>query len=305
MRLSETLVTVCGILSIPMISSLSPQSKISPLLNNNDSKKLILIRHGCSEANEYIYREGNQWGDPNFTDDAKYKDAILSEKGRGEARSLLSKSAELRNTLKKLRDSVVSASEVDCQEEERLNNEVLIVTSPLTRTIETLSIGILPHVNTQTKENAIRAIAQPLAAERVYTASDTGRPISELKKHFPHIDFTQCYSSSVQNSNDSKRTNDDSLEEWWYTHNPEKDGRYSEWRPSGENQYYAVPGEPQHAFDDRMSRLFDWIDSRPEKTMILVTHWGVIRYITDEDHVENCGVRIIDFDSLRLKQKST
>lgn len=281
MRLRKLLIAVCVNFKIPVISSLQ-----------SNNKKLILIRHGCSEANEFMYREGNRWGDPNFTDEEQYVDTILSGKGREQAQSLWSKSAELRNILQKLQDSVASDFN---ESKECVTDQVLIVTSPLTRTIETLSIGILPHLKKHANGNAIRAIAQPLATERVYTASDTGRPFSELQKHFPHIDFTDCF-SSAQDSNDPN-----SLEEWWYTHNPEKDGSYSEWRPSDKNQFYAVPGESQPAFDDRMSRLFKWIDKRPEQTIILVTHWGVIRYITEEDDVENCGVRIIDFDTLRSR----
>lgn len=298
-RTQDFLLLANVVINISVISSLQPNRNLnlsSTTPQPPSDKKLILIRHGCSEANERLYREGNRWGDPNFTDDTKYIDATLSAKGKEQAQSLLRKSDALHQIVQKLKDGSLTVTDKS-KETKSLSNEVLIVTSPLTRTIETLSIGILSHLNDNNNDNAIsvRAIAQPLATERIYTSSDTGRPISELEKDFPHIDFTDCHDyDSIQGCS--------SLKEWWYTHNQEKDGRYLEWRPSDESQYYAVPGEPQHAFDDRMSRLFQWIESRMEQTIILVTHWGVIRYITDEEDVENCGVRIIDVNTLRSKR---
>ena len=288
-------VTVWFILHIPIISSLQPNS--SPLVSSS-GKKLILIRHGSSEANEFMYRDGNRWGDPNFTDDDTYVDAVLSNKGKKQAESLWSTADELRNLL--LENTLISR-EQESNGSANAEKKVLIVTSPLTRTIQTLSLGLLSHLDKHIKQSdgstsAIKGpIAQPLATERVYTSSDTGRAVSQLEKEFPHIDFKHCFSSDQLHERDS-------LEEWWYTHNPDNDGSYSEWRPSDENQFYAVEGEPQHVFDARMSRLFDWIDSRTEDIIVLVTHWGVIRFITEEDDVENCGVRIVDFEKMRARR---
>ena len=281
-------VRVWFILHIPIVSSLQPNS------SSSSGKKLVIIRHGSSEANEFLYRDGNRWGDPNFTDDDKYVDAVLSKKGKKQAESLWSTADELRNLL--LANSLMSRE----QESNGSAEKVLIVTSPLTRTIETLSLGLLSHLDKHIQQSggisAIKGpIAQPLATERVYTSSDTGRAISQLEKEFPHIDFKHCFSSDQLQDRDS-------LEEWWYTHNPDNDGIYSEWRPSDENQFYAVEGEPQHIYDARMSRLFDWIDSRTEEIIVLVTHWGPIRAITGENGVENCGVRIIDFEQLRAER---
>jgi hypothetical protein len=69
-----------------------------------------------------------------------------------------------------------------------------------------------------------------------------------------------------------------------------------EWRPHGQGQYYACPGEPQDVFENRMTQLAAWLRQRPETCIVLVTHWGVLHYLSGEKDVENCGV--VRMDSL-------
>jgi broad specificity phosphatase PhoE len=75
---------------------------------------------------------------------------------------------------------------------------------------------------------------------------------------------------------------------WWY----ERDGNKPsepEWRPHGQGQWYAVPGEPKKVFNDRMAQADAWLQKRPEKNILLVTHWAVIRHFTEQE-VANCDM---------------
>jgi broad specificity phosphatase PhoE len=72
-----------------------------------------------------------------------------------------------------------------------------------------------------------------------------------------------------------------------------------EWRPHGEGQYYACPGEPEDVFEERMQQLLEWLRQRPEQCIVLVTHWGVLHYLVEADEksdVDNCGVVNIEIE---------
>lgn len=267
-----------------LASTRSPASSIIDGVNSS-KKTVILVRHACSEANEYMYCEGNRWGDPTFTDDEAYLDSILSPKGLSQAELLAKKWAE-GHVIKEWMESL----DVDKERKDQLLDDVLLVTSPMTRTMQTMSLGVLPFF----AGRDLRIVALPHATERVYTASDTGRPVSELEKEFPHVDF------------DSEFDDDLHKKSWWYsTHDDEKYGPYEEWRPSDEQQFYAAPGEPKNVFNERMNKLCEWISMREEKVIVLVTHWGVIRHLTGDEDVENCGVKFLSFDETELKRSSS
>ena len=97
--------------------------------------------------------------------------------------------------------------------------------------------------------------------------------MSELKAEFSssNIDWSLCEDAFP----------------WWYVEKDE--ANYVEWRPYGEGQWYAVPGEPQHAFESRMEKLNQWLHQRPEKVILYVGHWAVLQHFTGEA-VKNCGV---------------
>jgi glucosyl-3-phosphoglycerate phosphatase len=149
----------------------------------------------------------------------------------------------------------------------------LIVASPLTRAIETAELafrGFPPE---------IPRMVLPLARERLYLSSDVGVRRSTLQTRYPKWDFSAI-------------PNDDP---WWYTFNADSGDEYVEWRPSGE---YACPGEPEDVFRDRLIQLRGWLESRPEETIALVTHWGVVRGLTSESF-SNCEMRVFNVSSLR------
>jgi glucosyl-3-phosphoglycerate phosphatase len=137
----------------------------------------------------------------------------------------------------------------------------LIVVSPLMRTLQTAE-RVLGNIVHTSSFHHVKKIVFPLAAERLYLSSDVGSPKHVLQSHFPHWNF-----SHVEDP-------------WWYTHDEEIMGPYEEWRPNG---VYAVPGEPEDVFRDRMRGLKTWLDSREERNIVVVSHWGVIRALTGHD----------------------
>ena len=237
-------------------------------------KKIVFIRHGCTHMNEYLAT--NTFGSPGFTDsfenDELFRDSPLSQLGVQQAQALSSR----------LTDS-------SCPEYGNLLDGLeLIVTSPLTRAIQTLEIGLLPHVvkNIESGKSGIPIMAVPHAAERLYLISDIGKRRQELHDQFGHvIDF----------HHDGFRH-----EEWWFQHNGSE--AYAEWRPNSSNQRYACPGEPDEQFAMRMIKLYQWLDERPESTIAVVTHWGVIDWFLDADF-DNCEMRAVSIRDIAKKVK--
>jgi broad specificity phosphatase PhoE len=244
------------------------------------TKQLLCIRHGISVANEYMDQPGNQWGDATFRDDPNLIDAPLSCRGK-------------QHTIEYLQQQLTTSSpQPNCiSPASKLLQEIeLIVVSPLTRCLETYQYGIEP-ILTQTKTRTTGngdigsnsssgrsllppVLAHPLIRERVYTSSDTGRPISVLQQEFPHFNFEECRS----------HTND----RWWYTGDSDTDSspppqHYEEWRPHGQGQWYAVPGEPLHVLERRLDEFDMWLSQRPEQNIMIVAHWGVLKHLSSEE----------------------
>ena len=151
--------------------------------------------------------------------------------------------------------------------------------------------------------------------------SDVGRCyISELQDEFPYVDFTSCYQTPTKlmdpnnDNNDKSNINDDHC--WWWQPNP-KSLPYVEWRPTGQNQRYACPGEPQHEFDKRMTKLYyqlqEFLEPQQEQqsqsqpsslslqrqeqqycNIVVVCHHGVIDWMLNQDF-ENCEYRQVDW----------
>jgi broad specificity phosphatase PhoE len=241
---------------------------------NERDKKIVFIRHGCTHMNEYL--ASNPWGSPGFTDifenDELFRDSPLSQLGVKQAQALSSR----------LTDS-------SCPEYGKLLGELeLIVTSPLIRAIQTLEIGLLPHIvtNNESDQSEIPIMAVPLAAERLYLISDVGKRRQDLHGQFGHvIDF---YHDGFHH------------EEWWFQ--PNGSDAYSEWRPRSSNQRYACPGEPDQEFAMRMIKLYQWLDERPESTIAVVSHWGVIDWFLDADF-DNCEMRAVSITDIATKVK--
>ena len=216
-----------------------------------------MIRHGRSLGNDLMDQPGNRWGDPEFRDDASLLDASLSEVGVRQAQELSSLAGGLQDMAK----------------------VELVVVSPLTRTLQTMQHAVLPQL-----PNDVPIIVHPLSTERVYTASDTGRRVSELRAEF-----------------DDSRINFDLVAEdtnWWFhTDNPSAD-----WRPCDAQQWYAVPGEPQDVFEARLDKFEEWLATRPEKYICLVSHWAVLRHLTGGTNFGNCEAQWIKWQPKHVRE---
>jgi broad specificity phosphatase PhoE len=228
-------------------------------------KTIVFLRHGCTYMNEHLGRS-HSFGAPNFSDvfEAeemhKYRDSPLSARGIQQAQQLQKSRPEF-------------VQDLD-----------LVVTSPLTRALQTFELGVKDHV-----QDHVPIIALPHAAERLYLISDQGRPVPELQNQFPYVDFV----TGFETDNAVGGSDGDS---WWYQH--QRDVRYAEWRPTGKGQRYACPGEPDHAFEERMLRLLKWLEDRPESKIAVVCHWGVIDWMLDVDF-DNCQWREVSFDKIQ------
>lgn len=234
----------------------------SPIIRPQE-KKIVFLRHGCTYMNEHLGK-GPSFGAPNFSDvfEAeelhKYRDSPLSETGIRQAEQLQKSRPEF-------------VQDLD-----------LVVTSPLTRALQTFELGVKDHL-----QDHVPIIALPHAAERLYLISDQGRPVQELQKQFSYVDFKTGFEADgvAGGGGDS----------WWYQH--QRDDMYAEWRPTGQGQCYACPGEPDHAFDERMLRLLKWLEDRPESKIAVVCHWGVIDWMLDTDF-DNCQWGEVSFDKI-------
>jgi broad specificity phosphatase PhoE len=221
------------------------------------TKRLLCIRHATSLANEFMAQPGNTWGEVTFSDDANLRDAPLSETG-------------IQQCVDNLHPQLLQDQFVDFLEQVEL-----VICSPLTRCLETFTNGVEPKLKQYHGEmKKIPVLAVPYLTERIYTASDTGSPISDLQTKFPLVDFSDCPNG------------------WWYSQQyPESE----EWRPYGQGQWYAVPGEPEAHFEERMLLLDQWIRNRPERNILLVAHWGVLRHFTSGMEWENAEGKLLEW----------
>jgi broad specificity phosphatase PhoE len=257
-------------------------------------KSLWGVRHGTSVSNEWMEEPLNTWGAPTFCDDAIWRDARLSPTvGHEQMKALVEQLCNQQQ--QQLHSSDVTGGTLDC--DVNTNNIVdihldlrtidCIVVSPLTRCLETLDCGIRPAFQ-QCHIPLPPCIALPLATERVYTIADHGRSLSTLQAEFPYVDFTEAYEYANEEG-----------EDWWWDLRTRKgsdnhdvdDTDHVEWRPHGQGQWYAVPGEPANVFAQRMAHLQAWLAQRPERTLLMVTHWGVLMHWLQQYHHDSQSTR--------------
>lgn len=293
--------------------------------NKNLSKRIILIRHGCTYMNEYLSKEGCRWGDPHFTDIFEprehplYRDSPLSKRGEAEA-------LRLRDYLQRTEYGRRLIQDIE-----------IIAISPLRRALETAELAVIPHFSSPSSsvldgnedvdvdvngngngKKEVPIVALPLASERVYLISDHGSCKRSLAEKYPFADFRTEF----------KRFRD----EWWFTVRERMDSdddgdvnaafqtkeggdhtnyhsftsmsidNYVEWRPSGRGQKYSCHGEPSMAFEERMMALYKWLEEREENVICLISHWGVMDWLTGEDF-DNCEIRDVPFEHIRAKRE--
>jgi broad specificity phosphatase PhoE len=255
------------------------------------------IRHGTSVSNEWMTGP-NAWGAPTYDDRLNIADSPLSAAGMAQAKALYQ---TWQDELQQRNDD-----NDDNIPPHWLSKVQLIVLSPLTRCLQTYQYAIQPLFSSLWKRDDAdqsrpppRVVVQPLLAERLYTRSETGRPVSTLRREFPgsEIDWSLLpehdaaqqqlpATAAVPVPHDLSSVPDGC---WWY--HPLVPTRFTanvslvqEWRPHDQGQVYGdVAGEPLVVFERRMQALSHWLQceqQQPETRCILtVGHWGVYRHL--------------------------
>jgi broad specificity phosphatase PhoE len=297
-----------------------PSGVQSTITKKKTTKRLLCIRHGISIANEWMNQPGNQWGDANFRDNG-IPDAPLSEAGRQHTQTYLHEqflASPTGNHHNNNHDNNNTHHNVLYQ---TLQEVELVIVSPLTRCLETYLYGVEPYLTRRrtstTTTTMVPILAIPLLRERVYTTSDTGRCASILSREFPTVDFSWLPPhTNHDNNNDQDDDGQDHNHNnccWWYTGKNQTDDNDDsgndrqesqrgdvekldedeEWRPHGQNQWYGVPGEPEEVFERRMKELDEWIGHRPEHTIMIISHWGVLQHLTNGMQFENAQAKVL------------
>lgn len=244
--------------------------------NDNDSH-VVFVRHGTTEMNEYLHTQCSYYS-PDFQDPLIF-DTRLTKDGARRAREAAGRAARL------------------------TPRPELIVASPLTRALQTaeLAFGAL-------LDEGVPCLALPLARERLFLSSDVGRPGAELAAEFPR------WRESLL-----------ALEDGWWLHDrstsdggssdgeggqvaaassaaatiapPRRSSRRLKTPTPKENPSIVV--ERDGEFAARMDALGDWLSSRPERCVAIVSHWGVILEATGHEF-ENVEIRAFRRSQLRL-----
>ena len=262
--------------------SLTAEISNSGSNSSSSAKRIVFLRHGRTHMNDLI--NGIHYGTPGFTDifeseqdQYKYHDSPLGPTGLEQVQNL---NEMLGLSLQNENDNELSniLQELD-----------LVVTSPLTRALQTMEMGMKEHLST-----SIPILALPQAAERVYMVSDIGKTRHQLKQSWPGVDFDSEFIIAGVGDHDP----------WHFVPTQQQVQEYTEWRPNGQGQVYACLGEPQVIFDQRMTDLYCWLNARPEATIAVVCHAGVIDWMLQEI-VDNCELRVVAFDNLKPRALRT
>lgn len=270
----------------------------------NLSKRVVLIRHGCTYMNEYLSKEGCRWGDPHFTDFFEpqdhpfYRDSPLSERGKIEA-------LQLKEYLQRTEHGRKLIQDIE-----------IIAISPLQRALQTAEIAVIPHFTSSSSSQTttcslddgkkVPVIALPLASERVYLISDHGSCKLSLAEKYPFADFNTEFKrfrdewwftvrERIETSDDAVKAEED-----YHSFTSMSIDNYVEWRPNGHGQRYSCHGEPSMAFEERMLALYKWLEGREENVICLISHWGVMDWLTGEDF-DNCEIRDVPFEHIQAK----
>lgn len=167
-------------------------------------------------------------------------DAHITPKGLEQCRSLA--------------DSIRDAPE-DSNLNDVLTKTELIVTSPVTRCVETAIHGLEPVMKAKPD---VPLVANDSIRETVNFHCDRRRPIHEIAKDFPQVDFTQACPHDEDNI-------------WeYYMKKLGDDKEYTKERESAEI----------HTIADRCRKFFvDWLRKRPEENIVVCCHNTISRCI--------------------------
>lgn len=209
------------------LNSGGPQGVFPIFRSRKDCKTVYVIRHGESEYNRALAMHGSGWEEPQIYD------ARLTMRGRGQA-------SALRSTVHGW----------------NLPENVVWITSPLTRAIETMLLAFpggppYPLHNTMNGHDYHdmfqNVFVLPEVTEHLMTNGDIGRNPEDLAEQFPQL--------HPQLS--------DLPERWWYNRQDKVNCSYL-------RQFGAR--EPKENLQRRIKAFRQWILSRPEETFVAVGH---------------------------------
>ncbi|KXZ49920.1 hypothetical protein GPECTOR_19g371 [Gonium pectorale] len=126
----------------------------------------------------------------------------------------------------------------------------LVLVSPLSRCLQT-AVAACWQLRS---EGQVPLRAEPLLRERVTLSSEVGRPPGELRSDFPEVEFP----SDMPNV-------------WWYT-----GGQHGA-------DPWVVTREPQDVYEARLATLRRLLAAQPERVVLLVSHWGVLKALTGRE----------------------
>ncbi|GBF89106.1 hypothetical protein Rsub_01823 [Raphidocelis subcapitata] len=217
-------------------------------------KVLHLLRHGTTEMNVHLAKARPAYGEGGFVDPLLW-DTRLTEAGAKGARAAARATARLSPPPE------------------------LLVVSPLTRAIQTalLAFGERPPCP---------VLVEPLFRERLYLSSDVGRPPAELATEFPHLEFDHL--PDVWWHSDDEASGSD--EGGSGTSSGGGGGGNSRNR-NGSVEPLPYAEEPDDVFAERIEAARAWLEARPERSIAVVTHWGVLHSLTGGTDFENCELR--------------
>jgi broad specificity phosphatase PhoE len=260
---------------------------------------VVFVRHGTTEMNEYLHTQCSYYS-PEFKDPLIF-DTRLTKDGARRAREAAGRAARLQP------------------------RPDLIVASPLTRALQTAELAFAPLLDA-----GVPCLALPLARERLFLSSDVGRPGGELAAEFPRWresllaleDGWWLHDRRAAAERDDGGSSEvaaaaaataaaaaaaaaatttaaaaAAAATTATTAPPRRSSRRL--KTPTPNANAAVQVERDGEFAARMDALGDWLSSRPERCVAVVTHWGVILEATGHEF-ENVEMRSFRRSQLRL-----
>lgn len=230
------------------LNSGGPSGMFPIFRSRKDCKTLYIIRHGESEYNAACAAMGSRWEDPTIFD------APLTLRGKRQATAL--------------REHIAKWN---------LPSNVVWVTSPLSRAIETLLLALAVEKDQHKTQcdMAHRIHVLPDITERLVTSGDIGRSPKDLSRLFPVLEEQLLGLPEV----------------WWYDHPT---------RRNCSNLRTFRSSEPKEELQKRIKAFRKWLLARSEKVFVAVGHsvfWKAFATAckngTKQDALRNCGYMVL------------
>ncbi|KAM9957614.1 hypothetical protein ACTFIW_012580 [Dictyostelium discoideum] len=201
-------------------------------------KEIYIIRHGESTFNKNY----NEFEDPYLFD------ARLTELGKEQANQLSGNVNSL------------------------LNNIELVITSPLTRALDTTKIALLQLI----KDKSIKCLVSSIHRELLTTSDDNGRIKSIIENEYPEFDFSLI--------NDQR---------WWIPEMDELIELKTNFSIDTDQYFKKIPfRESESSLLKRVEQFKQFLLSRPESSIAIVGHADFFYYFTQPHDLplNNCQI---------------